>query len=132
MKVTHLHRWPADQDSIERDLAAYDEAAVMREQVAENHQNAWLVVIEQDGPALEVDMGEFSYSPTSTANAGDAQAAWLEETLVDSPSRSVVAFYLHFVEPGGTLHYGDEHLTLPNATPMPADLLSRMPYESPD
>lgn len=135
MTVKSVHRWPADQASIEEDLAGYgDDAEELRDQITENHRNAWLVVVEHSGPADDIDFSLFA-CPTSTDSSQDRsdwQAAWLEACLTDSLTESTVGFYMHYLAPGSVLYYGREELKLPSETSMPLDLKEQMPYESPD
>ena len=132
MKVAALHTWPFDPAKVNAEMELYEFPEDMREQVTEAHQSAWAVVIEHEGPESEVEIDSFSYAPThrEVEDTEIRQVPWMEETLESSATFTRIAFYVHFVCPGGRLFYGENEIELPAETPWPDDLpLSE--YESP-
>lgn len=128
MRVASAHRWPYDDSMVE---AEYASLGGDRQRIESCHRNAWLVVIEIDGPALEFDAGEVAFEDQPGLAKENWQAAWLEETLLDTEARSSIAFFLHEYTSQGRLFYADQELSLPPLTPLPADLAMKMRYVSP-
>ena len=133
MEVVGLHKLPFDEAGFARDMEPVadhepETIAQLSKQFRENWDNAWLVVIEFEGTADDIDFGAFNYPERGPF----AQAAWLEEVLESTPGRTRAAFYLHYVEPGKPLWYGTHPLKFPAPTPMPRKLIEQVPYMSPD
>ena len=119
--VIGLHRLPWDPAAFERDvdeirgMPHFDE---LKFQIRQNRENAWLVL---------VDCGEHgNVDGFSFGHGSDAQAPWLENEI-DVEGRSVLAFYLHYVDVAGTLRCGDTTLVLPQPSQAPDELLRRLP-----
>lgn len=133
MRVIGLHRLPFDEVGFERDVAlpgyAGDELAGWREQVRGNWNNAWLVVVEYDGPASDIDWGAIGHGDGKRENQ---QAPWMEQVIENTPARSVAAFFLHYVDRSLPLCYDEIAFTLPEETAGDPDLFRLMDYCSPD
>ena len=133
IKVIGLHRLPFDKQAFEEDMrsiADHDRKSqkILRAQFRESWDNAWIVVVEWNGPAAAVDFGLFSHPQRGP----DAQAAWEEQVLQDGAHRTQAAFFLHYVEPDEPLWYGDRRLRLPPVTPVEPRVLQLLSYSSPD
>ncbi len=133
IRVVGLHRLPFDKEAFERDACLDDHPAEVqaevREQIRENWENAWLVVVEFAGRADDLGFESFRHGPGSIDGQ---QAAWEEAVLHQSPDTTTAAFYLHCVTPGEPLWYGDEAISFPAPTAPSAELLRQLPYTSPD
>jgi len=133
MRVIALHRVPFNSVGFERDVSipgyAGEELAAWREQLRGNWDNAWLVVVEYDGPASDIDWGAFGHGAGKPENR---QAPWLEQIIDNTPKRSVAAFFLHYVDPKLPIWYGEIALTLPEESAGNPELFRRMEYCSPD
>jgi hypothetical protein len=133
IKVVGLHKLPFDGQAFEEDMrsiADHDPKSqkALRVQFRANWDNAWIVVVEWNGPAAAVDFELFS----CPRRGPDAQAAWEERILHSGVRRTQAAFFLHHVRPGQTLWYGDQRLRLPSVTPVEPRVLKRLSYCSPD
>jgi hypothetical protein len=132
MSIVGLHRVPFDEALFKQDLVqcagtdpeAQDE---WRDQLRENWDNAWLVVVEVTGSEEEINFDELGYPDRSM----DAQVPWLEEVLETTAGKTRAVFYLHYVDPTESLQYGQQKVKFPPVTPAPADVLKRVPYSSP-
>ena len=131
VRVIGLHRLPFDEAAFEDNvhLEGHDPEvkAQLRKQYRENWDNAWLVVIEYDGPSEHLDF-DFFWHDIGNSN----QAAWLEQVLEERPGKTQAAFYLHYVIPDRPLNYGDEQLLFPPVSTADPELFRQVPYYSPD
>jgi hypothetical protein len=132
VRVIGLHKLPFDPAAFERDMDSVKDCSPdiwqqLRLQYRQNWDNAWLVVIEWDGPAREIDFSAFRQG-----TGPNAQAAWLEEIIEDSPTKTKAAFFLHYVKPAVPLFYADKALAFPPPSLADPELLNRMRYCSPD
>lgn len=133
LRVVGLHKVPFDQQKFEVDLASIagadpDNQDEWREQVRENWDNAWLVVVEFDGPAKALDFGKFAHRSPGP----HVQAAWNEQVISTTPHQTRAGFYLHYVDPQEPLWYRNEKLEFPEPTPATPEILDAVPYGSPD
>ena len=128
MRVQSAHLWPFDPARVE---AEYHELGGDLERIDACHRSAWLVVIEIDGPASAFNADEIGYRNEAHLPRANWQAAWLEETLLDTNSRSLVVFFLHEFSPSGQLFYGANELALPHLTLLAPELAERLSYQSP-
>lgn len=101
--------------------------------MTELHQNAWIVVVEQEGPADLGVIDEVTYapSPREIGAVDSRQAPWLEQVLEDGADRSRIAFFLHHMKPEGQFFYGEQVLNSPAPTEIPGALRSVIQYECP-
>jgi hypothetical protein len=130
--VVAVHKLPFDPAGLEADLAAVadEEPEVLSElraQFRENWSNAWLIVVELDGPVEELDFDEFGQG-----EGDNAQVPWEEAILESGKNKSRAAFYLHYLDPTRPMYYGDVALELPPVTVFPKELKAKAPYCSPD
>lgn len=133
MKVVGLHKLPFDEAGFAKDMEsvadhAPESIAELTKQYRGNWDNAWLVVVEWEGPANQIDFGGFQHPQPGPY----AQVPWLEEILDDAGGRTRAAFYLHDLELDKPLWYKNQRLKLPAPSPAPEELLKLLPYESPD
>lgn len=121
MKVVALHKLPFDSDRFEAEVARM-RFPELREQIQENWENAWIIVVEHDG---EIDFARFCEHP-------DDQAPWLEQLLDESgPNGRRAAFFMHYVDPARPLRYAGADLPLPPPTEPTAGFVRQMQYETP-
>ncbi|MBI1849684.1 MAG: hypothetical protein HYR85_05020 [Planctomycetes bacterium] len=129
VRVTALHKLPFNEALFKEDAGDLDDKE-FRDQCRKNWENAWLVVVEFDGPEEDLEFASFGLGVEPGDE--DNQGVWEEKVLKTSPSKTRAAFYLHHVDPKKTLWYGDEPLVLPPPTAAPKALLDEVPYCSPD
>jgi hypothetical protein len=132
-RVIGLHRVPFDDAAFDRDCQlpghSPEDCAAWREQMRENWNNAWIVVIEYPGPADKINFSDFGHGSGKRENR---QAAWEEKVIIDTPERSIVAFFLHYVDRQQPLWYRETALTLPKESAADPEIVRQMPYCSPD
>lgn len=132
LRVVGLHKLPFDRTLFQKnleDVAGHNPESVkaFEEQYKENWENAWIVVISWEGNQ-EIEFDQFAFPEPGP----DAQVPWLELILDMENGKHRAAFFLHYVEPGMPLWYGDLMLAMPKPTPAPSEFLNRMIYSSPD
>ena len=104
LRVTGLHKLPSDREMFEQALArdpatreyyAREQNEHREEMLAqdwENWQNAWLVVVEYEGAAEEIDFSKFRHGPSDDPDW--MQAAWEEKIIDEREGVTRAAFYL--------------------------------------
>lgn len=133
MRVTSLHKWPFNPEDVTAEMSRYEFSEFHRESMIELHQNAWIIVLQHDGPASDIDFDLISYAASAhaLANPMDRQVPWLEQVLTDTPEKSSAVFFIHHINPEGHFFYGEEELPLPAPTDSPPDLAAIVQYECP-
>ncbi len=128
MRIVGLHKVEFDPVRFEQEMkfaAGRPDEVQLRKQFRNNHENAWIVVVEQDE---EIDFDQISY-PKPGPNA---QAVWLEQEIPADDGKFRAAFFLHYVDPAESLYFGKTRLRFPKPSAAPKDLVELLAYESPD
>lgn len=125
MRIVGLHKLPSDEVKLRNYLA--DSPPDFAIQARKNWENAWIIVVEVDA-GTKIDFGEFAH-PEPGLNA---QSPWLEMVLEEGATRTVAAFFMHYIDAARPLWYGAQAYKLPSPTPAPPELVSQLQYMSPD
>ena len=126
MRILALHRLPFEPERLARDLESVeaDDRPEIERQFRDHHENAWIIVIEDDTP---IDFNAFSHPDVGP----DAQAPWMEQELEAEDTAHRGAFFLHYVDPTKPLWYDGKPHNFPAVTPAPTELIDQLDYESP-
>ena len=132
LRIVGFHKLPFDPEGFEEDMASVANhppkiIEELRRQCRSTWDNAWLVVVEADGPPDRIDFDGFAHP----APGPNAQAAYMEQTLEYDGQKTRAAFFLHYVQLDRPLYYKEEPVTLPTPSPASRELIQRMAYESP-
>lgn len=134
MRIVGLHKLPFDAARFEQDVewaVGTDEEEGTRQQCKENWDNAYLVIIETELSADDLDFGAFGHPSEPNQPPSDMQAVWSEEVLSSELGRTQAAFYLHYVNPSLPLYYGTEELMFTELSTPDAAIWEQVPYSSP-
>jgi hypothetical protein len=133
IRVEAIHKLPFSPEGFAKDMASVADHAPkiieeLRKQYRENWENAWIVVIEADGPSEQIDFSGFAH-PEPKINP---QGAWEGQILESVGQKTRAAFFLHYVQIEEPLYYKGQPLAFPAPSPAPRELVEKMNYFSPD